>query len=150
MDARLRVCEHLLGEAATPPASPATVLTPQHWQHDKALLVKLVQLRCEELGLQLCEAEARLQQRLEEQAQRSQVLGQLMSRLAAACRGSGAWWGLGIGAELRALQCLLCVLCTARQDGQVRSGTSSLCAQPWHMSACHEADPGISCLAEAV
>ena len=72
LDARLRVCEHLLGEAS-PVAAPATVLTPQHWQHDKALLVKLVQLRCEELGLQLSEAEARLQQSLEEQARQRQV-----------------------------------------------------------------------------
>ena len=72
LDARLQVCEHLLSEAG-PVAPAATVLTPQHWQHDKALLVKLVQLRCEELSLQLAESEARLQQSLAEQAQRSQV-----------------------------------------------------------------------------
>ena len=58
LGARVRVCELLLEDGGQP--LPAA-LTPQQWGADKALLVRLVQLRCQDLVEQLGAAEARLQ-----------------------------------------------------------------------------------------
>ena len=79
--ARTKVCEHLLA-ADTAPAAGAI---PQAWTSDKALLMLLMQLRCQELTEQLSACEARLQDAISTAAAEVSPAG-APSIYSAACR----------------------------------------------------------------